>query len=79
MGWSIGFSKFSGMLESSNNFESEASLPEDNVMFYTNIRAKSKVANSQVLRSKKSEVFCTPPICCVPPPKDEDKPPPLGF
>ena len=79
MGWLIGFSKFSGMLESSSNFESIVSLPEDNVMFDTNIRAKSKVAKSQVLRSKKSEVFCTPPNCCVPPPKDEDKPPPLGF
>ena len=35
-------------------------------------------ANVQVLLSKKSVVFCTPPIC-VDPPNDEESPPPLGF
>ena len=32
----------------------------------------------QVLLSKKSVVFCTPPIC-VDPPNDDESPPPLGF
>jgi uncharacterized membrane protein len=32
----------------------------------------------QVLLSKKSVVFCTPPIC-VDPPNEEESPPPLGF
>ena len=36
------------------------------------------VAKVQVLLSKKSVVFCTPPIICDPP-NDDDKPPPLGF
>lgn len=32
----------------------------------------------QVLLSKKSVVFCTPPIC-VDPPNEDESPPPLGF
>ena len=42
------------------------------------ISAIKIVANVQVLLSKKSEVFCTPPIC-VEPPNEEERPPPLGF
>ncbi len=36
------------------------------------------VANVQVLLSKKSVVFCTPPNIWEPP-MEEDNPPPLGF
>ena len=44
------------------------------------INAKSKTAKAQVLLSKKSVVFLTPPICCEPPPPKVDaNPPPLGF
>src|SRR5690606_22719956 len=48
--------------------------------FETKIRTINKVANVQVLLSKKSPVFFTPPIICEPPPpKEDDRPPPLGF
>ena len=33
----------------------------------------------QVVLSRKSVVFLTPPICWVSPPKEEDNPPPFGF
>src|SRR5690606_25854189 len=47
----------------------------DNKMRTTNI-----VPNVQVLLSKKSPVFLTPPTIWVPPPpKEDDNPPPLGF
>lgn len=42
------------------------------------INAIRMVAKVQVLLSRKSVVFCTPPIICVPPRLD-DKPPPFGF
>lgn len=44
------------------------------------ISANIMVASVQVLLSKKSLVFCTPPICAPPPPpKDDESPPPFGF
>ena len=36
------------------------------------IKTSSKVANAQVLLSKKSDVFLTPPTCWLPPPPNEE-------
>ena len=43
------------------------------------IKTNKMAANTQVLRSKKSVVFCTPPSCCELPPNEDERPPPLGF
>ena len=59
--------------------ESERVLPVPSEMFESKMSTSKSPASNQVLRSRKSEVFWTPPICCPPPPKDEDRPPPLGF
>jgi hypothetical protein len=48
-------------------------------MLDNNINKSNRPAKIHVLLSRKSEVFCTPPICWAPPPKEEDRPPPLGF
>ncbi len=63
----------------SNAFDS--ALPGWSIAtFDSKIKANKSVAKAQVLLSKKSVVFLTPPNCWVPPPpKDEDNPPPFGF
>ena len=46
----------------------------------TKIKTIKSVASVQVLLSKKSPVFLTPPTTWLePPPNEEDNPPPLGF
>jgi len=59
-------------------FEFESPIESPKLKLESKIRTINIVANVQVLLSKKSVVFCTPPIC-VDPPNEDESPPPLGF
>ena len=63
----------------SSTFESFWANPLLKETFERRIRAARRIANVQVVLSKKSFVFLTPPTTCVLPPKLEDSPPPFGF
>ena len=58
-------------------FESVSNEPSK-LKLESNINKINIPPRVQVLLSKKSVVFCTPPIC-VDPPNEEESPPPLGF
>ena len=70
---------FTGTSPESNAFDSV--LPPLLIATLDNkINANKSVAKAQVLLSKKSPVFLTPPNCCVPPPpNDDDNPPPVSY
>jgi len=63
---------------SSITFEPLSLLPPLKLKLDNKIKAINVAPKYQVLLSKKSVVFCTPPIICELP-KVEDNPPPLGF
>ena len=58
--------------------ESVSLIEPEKLKLESKIKAIKIVANVQVLLSKKSVVFWTPPNICDPP-IDDDNPPPLGF
>ena len=66
-------------LELFKSSDSVISFPEFRVMLENRINKKSNEVKIHVLLSRKSVVFCTPPICCESPPNVEASPPPLGF